>query len=97
MNITIKGGLYFDTDTVKYGTSKIKFLAGPLSKFSTYLPICEHVIEADLPKGYDPTIAEIDALKAARDEASKKFAETVRQIDQRINSLLAIGCATEVA
>jgi hypothetical protein len=98
MNITIKGGLYFDTDSVKYGTSKIKFVGGPLSKFADqYLPICEHTIEAELPDGYDPTLLEIDSLKEARKQAEQQFAATVRQIDQRINSLLAIGCATEVA
>jgi hypothetical protein len=96
MNITIKGGLYFDADPVNT-EGRITFFRGSLHKFSTFTPICEYTIEAEAPEGFDPAQAEVSALKARREEVSKKFAETVRQIDQRINSLLAIGCATEVA
>ena len=96
--ITIKGGIYFDTEYDKYGVGqKYKFFNGSLSPFSTYLPICEHTIVAEFPDDFDPSAAEVEALRAERKKAEKAFADTVRQIDQRINSLLAIGCATEVA
>lgn len=91
--ITIKGGLYFDAESAKYGTSQIKFFDGRLSKFTDqYIPIVEHTIEATLPPDFDPRTAEVKALEAKRDALHKEFADAVMKIDQRINSLLAIEC-----
>ena len=92
--ITIKGGIYFDANAPKYegSVSSYRFFGGRLTPFSSYLPIAEHTIEATIPDDFDPAAAEVDALRAERKKAEKDFADTVRKIDQRINSLLAIEC-----
>lgn len=88
--ITIVGGIYFDPDHGQY-CSEYKFFAGVLVGFSQYIPVMEHTLTVELPADWQPQTAEIAALEAMREEARKKFAETVRSIDLRISKLLAIS------
>lgn len=50
----------------------------------------EHSIEVDVPDDFDPRPAMIASLEEQKQIARAKFAEEVRTIDARIQSLLAI-------
>lgn len=94
--ITIKGGVY--TRPLAHAGDHPFFAFFSFSPVdSGYLKICDHTITVEVPPDFDPRAAEVKALEAKREALRKEFAESVRKIDQRINSLLAIGCATEVA
>lgn len=90
LTIAIAGGIYYDPDHSQW-SSEYKFFGGDLGAFSQYVPVIKHDIEVTLPADWQPQVAEIAALQAMREEAHKKFAETVKKIDLRISKLLAIS------
>jgi len=68
--------------------------------FRTYKPtaeyspntvvVREHSFEVDVPEDFDPRPAMIASLEEQKQIARKKFADEMRHIDNRIQSLLAI-------
>ena len=91
MKIKIDGGIYFDTNALKYGCgTKHKFFNGEFKAWANYVPICAHTVEADIPDDFDPRPGMIEVLQEERKRAHANFAAKVMEIDQCINSLLAI-------
>jgi hypothetical protein len=90
MKIKIEGALYFRTVKDFAGDADYMFLPGAASDFSRGKVIAAHTIEVDAPEGFDPRAVELEALKEKRKQVHDAFAAAVMEIDQRINSLLAI-------
>ena len=72
----------------------------PTIDFATYKPraeyspntviVAEHEFEVDVPDDFDPRPSMVDSLKEQKRLARAEFAKKVTEIDQRIQSLLAI-------
>lgn len=52
--------------------------------------VCKHEMEVEIPDDFDPRQGQIVALEAQKKELRAKFAASVKDIDDRINSLLAL-------
>lgn len=75
---------------------------GPEIDFLTYDPrtievssrprvvVAEHTIEVEVPDDFDPRPEQIARLKAQKAELRAKFSAAVQELDDRINSLLAL-------
>lgn len=61
-----------------------------------YIPVCAHSFEIDVPDDFDVRPHQIAALEKKKQELREKFAMAVKEVDDRINSLLAIGTAKVV-
>lgn len=91
MKIKIEGGIYFDPDSLKYSSSdKYRFCCVVQSNFCGYTLIVPHTLEAEIPDDFDPRHGMVAELREERKKAEREFAARVMEIDQRINSLLAI-------
>ena len=63
----------------------------PSEKYSPEkVVVCEHEIEVDVPEDFDPRESMITRLRKQKREVQAEFAMRVKEIDRRINSLLAI-------
>jgi hypothetical protein len=96
MKIKIEGAVYFRTVKAYSGDADYFFMAGEPSAWSGGKVIAPYTIEVEAPADFDPRALEIAALQAKRKKAHDAFAAAVMEIDQRINSLLAIENAAEV-
>jgi hypothetical protein len=92
---TIKGGIYYDTDRNAEG--KYTFFRGSFGNFGSYIEVCEHTIEFDLPDAFDPRPVEIEALKKKASELNAEFNAKVTEINRRISELQAITYEAEEA
>lgn len=92
MKIKIEGAIYLRTVPEKY-VDDVFFIAGVAEDWSGHKLITAHTIEVDVPD-FDPRQHQVDALRQKRNEVHAQFAAAVMEIDQRINSLLAIENAT---
>lgn len=52
--------------------------------------VMQHEIEIEIPDDFDPRPGQIAALKAQKERAQAEFAKRVTEIDEKINSLLAL-------
>ena len=86
--VTIKGALYFNTNHWNE-ESKYQFFDYPTT-LDGQVKICDHEFTLEVPADFDPRPQQIKALEAQRQELHNKFAAAVLEIDQRINSLLAL-------
>ena len=68
--------LHYDPSTATFDASAVKVQA--------------HMFEVDIPDNFDIHPYQIDKLRKERDQAAAEFAKRVKQIDDKINSLLAI-------
>lgn len=67
-------------------------------EFQTYKPrddsgeaiVCEHMLEFEVPKGFDPRPQQIEALKAKEKKLRDEFATSVARIQRAISELSAI-------
>ena len=91
MKIKIEGGIYLRTVPEKY-SADIIFVSGDPCDWSGGKLITAHTIEVDVPD-FDPRTYQVEALQAKRKSLHDQFAAAVMEIDQRINSLLAIEMA----
>lgn len=91
MKVTIKGYItcqqydwddkptfsFYSFDPTSYDTSTVK--------------VMEHEFEVEVPDNFDPRPGQVAALKAKKEQMQAEFASKVKEIDDRINSLLAIA------
>lgn len=91
MKVTIKGYVtctqygwddkptfsFYGFDPTGYDTSTVK--------------VMEHEFEVEVPDDFDPRPGQVAALKAQKEQIQAEFAAKVKQIDDQINSLLAIA------
>lgn len=84
-----------------YITSTQYGLSGePTINFATYKPsaeyspntvvVAEHEIEVEVPDNFDPRPAMVESLQEQKRLAEAEFGKKVREINQRIQSLLAL-------
>jgi hypothetical protein len=92
MKITLNGYIVarqYDWDTkprfefIHYDPSDVAF-------DTTAVKVQAHFIEVDIPDNFDIRPFQIDKLRKEREQAAAEFAKRVKQIDDKINSLLAI-------
>jgi len=68
--------IHYDPNEATFDTSAVKVQA--------------HMFEVDIPNDFDIRPFQIDKLRKERDIAAAEFAKRVKEIDDKINSLLAI-------
>jgi 2',3'-cyclic-nucleotide 2'-phosphodiesterase (5'-nucleotidase family) len=94
MKHTITG--FVTAAPIRYGKDK-----GQLSvSFSTYKPspeydpdrvvVFEHAIEVEVPDNFDPRPAMVANLEEKKRQVRAEFAKKVKELDEQIQSLLAI-------
>lgn len=91
--ITMKGAVYFDTETRPGESPRYAFFAGDPNPFLEYVPVAEYTIRATVPDGLDLRAVQIKSLEAQREKASAEFAETMNKINAQISKLQAIEYA----
>lgn len=52
--------------------------------------LMEHDFEVEVPDNFDPRPGQIAALKAKKEKVQAEFSQRVKEIDEKINSLLAL-------
>lgn len=58
-----------------------------------YAVVCQTSFDVDIPDDFDIRPQQIAALEKRKQEVQAEFAAKVKELDDRINSLLAIGTA----
>ena len=61
-----------------------------------YILVCAHSFEIEIPNDFDVRPHQILALEKKKQDLTNKYASSVKQIDDQINNLLAIGTAKVV-
>ena len=91
MKVTIKGYItctqYAWDDKPTYSF----YSFDPTSYDSSTVKVMEHEFEVEVPDNFDPRPGQVAALEAKKKEIQAEFAAKVKQIDDKINSLLAIA------
>lgn len=89
---TIKGYIVHETwDHDKQG--QYVFQRSPALRDTahyTQIPVCAHELTFEVPQGFDPRPAQIKALEEQKQKAAAAYAAMVKELDDRINSLLAL-------
>lgn len=97
MKVTIKGYLYAEPDACARERTAVRF------GFTMYEPdpaiwkdrvtVREHSFEVDVPDDFDPRPGMIASLQAQKVAARASLAAHIKELDDRIQSLLAIECS----
>jgi len=91
MKVTIKGYItcqqyaWDDKPTFSF------YSFDPTSYDSSTVKVMEHEFEVEVPDNFDPRPGQVAALEAKKKEIQAEFAAKVKQIEDQINSLLAIA------
>ena len=88
--ITLKGAVYFDTETCPGTEPRYAFFVGNPNPFLEYVPVAEYTIRATAPEGLDLRAVQIKSLEAQREKTSAEFAEKMSNINVQISKLQAI-------
>jgi hypothetical protein len=101
MKQTIKGWVYAEPDTFAEDTNAFHF------GFMMYEPdptiwkdritVCEHSFDVDVPDNFDPRPGMVASLEAQKAKVRAELAARIKEIDDRIQSLLAIECSEVVS
>ena len=77
-----------------------KYQVAPDIRFQMYEPsaeyspdtvvVAEHQIEVEVPDSFDPRPAMVARLEEQKKQVTAEFAKTVKEINERIQSLLAL-------
>jgi hypothetical protein len=65
-------------------------------RMDNYILVCAHSFEIDIPDDFDVRPHQVAALNNRKKELSDKYISDVKQINDQISSLLAIGTAKVV-
>lgn len=91
MQVTIKGAVYFDTESRTHEWMEpYKFFTGAVENFSTYVTVMPHEFTVDIPDDFDPRPVEIQALEAREKALAAEFENARSAIRRRISELQAI-------
>ena len=91
MKVTIKGFItcqqysWDDKPTFSF------YSFDPTSYDPSTVKVMEHEFEVEVPDNFNPRPGQVAALKAKKEEIQAQFAAKVKEIDDQINSLLAIA------
>lgn len=96
MKVTIKG-FVIATQYPWNDEPQIGFACYDSSKYNdTDAVVCEHQFDVEIPDGFDMRPHLVSGLEKQKEKARLEFAMKVKELDDRINSLLAIGTAKVV-
>lgn len=88
---TIKGYVTWRTDNYLDDKDRIHWTRfDPRLCDSKAIVIGEQAIEVEVPDDFDPRPAQVAALVKQKEELRAKFSAAVKELDDRINSLLAL-------
>lgn len=90
MKITIKG--YITCTQYAWDTKPSFSFYGfdPTTYDASTVKVMEHEFEVEVPDNFDPRPGQVAALEAKKEEMRAEFSKRVKDIDDKINSLLAI-------
>jgi hypothetical protein len=91
MKITIKG--YVTCTQYQWDVKPTFSFYGfdPTEYDKSTVKVMEHEFEVEVPDNFDPRPGQVAALEAKKKEIQAEFAAKVKQIEDQINSLLAIA------
>jgi hypothetical protein len=91
MKITIKG--FITCQQYAWDTKPTFSFYGfdPTGYDPSTVKVMEHEFEVEVPDNFDPRPGQVAGLKAKKEEIQAQFAAKVKEIDDQINSLLAIA------
>ena len=90
MKVTIKG---YVTCTQYAWDNKPTFSFygfDPTTYDKSTVKVMEHEFEVEVPDNFDPRPGQVAALEAKKEEMRAEFSKRVKDIDDKINSLMAI-------
>ena len=95
MKHTIKGFVVHETWNHDRNGGTFRFQTSPSYKSGNYiqLDVCPLEIVFDVPDDFDSRSGKVAALRDLKVEMHGKFAAAVKELDDRINSLLALEMA----
>lgn len=89
MKVTIKGHI---THTKYSWDDKPTYSFYPFDASDEHtVNVMEHEFEVEVPENFDPRPGKIAALKEKKEKVQAEFSKRVMEIDDQINSLLAIA------
>ena len=88
---TIQGFIVHET-WAGHTEGEFKFSSNePIStEHCTRINVCPHELTFDVPDDFDPRPVQLEALRKKKREAAAAYHAMVKELDERINSLLAI-------
>ena len=90
MKVTIKGYVTY-SDRAWTDEPAYSFYTFDPSEYSNLVIVMQHKFEVEVPDNFDPRPGQIAVLKAQKVKVQAEFAKKVKDIDDRISSLLAIA------
>lgn len=91
MKVTIKGYITCTQYAWDDKPSFSFYSFDPTGYDSSTVKVMEHEFEVEVPDNFDPRPGQVAALEAKKKEIQAEFAAKVKQIEDQINSLLAIA------
>jgi hypothetical protein len=90
MKVTIKG--YVTCTQYAWDTKPtFSFYSfDPTTYDQSTIKVMEHEFEVEVPDNFDPRPGQVAALEAKKEEMRAEFSKRVKDIDDKINSLMAI-------
>lgn len=100
MQVTIQGHIYYDTS--RHADAKWTFHVLDMRQWEPQhrcgrVWVQEHSFAVDVPDDFDPRADQISTLREEQRRVRAEFAKRIRDLDDQINSLLAIENCVEVA
>jgi hypothetical protein len=90
-SIEIKGWIFAVPNCVEQGKFNFTFFNFDVTQqMPDYVKVCEHKIVTELPADFDPTLAQIEALKAQRERVRAELGRRIAEIEDQIGRLTAI-------
>ena len=88
MKVSIKG--YVTYSETWDNRPSYSFYTFDPTDYSNLIIVMEHTFEVEVPDNFDPRPGQIAALKAQKEKVQAEFSKRVMELDEQINSLLAI-------
>jgi hypothetical protein len=91
MKVTIKG--YVTCTQYQWDDKPVFsfYCFDPTSYDASTVKVMTHEFEVEVPDNFDPRPGQVAALEAKKKEMQAEFSRRVMEIDEKINSLLAIS------
>ena len=84
--IEIKGHVY----ARKNWDGQLQYTFFDFDAGGDWFPVCEHKVVTEIPTGFDPRVAQIQALQKQIDRARADFTALVTSLTEQIQSIQAI-------
>lgn len=91
MNIRIDGFITYEKSPWDESPRYSFYSFDPTTYNPDMVIVMEHSFYVEVPDDFDPRPGQVAALKAKKEKVQAEFAAKVKEIDDQINSLLAIA------